>query len=85
MDHANPNQGFWYQVTQSGWFVALAAATWGIILRALIGKYSELQKEAKEERALVIRSLEENRIAIAALANRIALLEDHDDLRRSKR
>lgn len=80
MQETNSN-GLWYQVTQSGWFVAIVAATWGIILRALIGRYAELQKESKAERELVIKSLEENRQAISALANRMSLLEDHDRLR----
>ena len=83
----------WYSITHSGWVAALLATTWGIILRALIGRYGELQKQAREDREAIRDALEENRqaiatlandnrVAIAALASRIALLEDHDTWRR---
>jgi len=52
---------------QSGWFVAILATTWGIILRTVIGNYSRAVAKAEarlasmESRIAVIESRSHNR------------------------
>jgi hypothetical protein len=55
-------------VGQSGWAVALLTATWGLVLRILIGRY--------------LRTSDENSKRLAAIEQRLAVIESRSHLRR---
>jgi hypothetical protein len=55
-------------VGQSGWAIALLTATWGIILRVLIGRHLKVADEVKQR--------------LAAIETRLAVIESRSKLRR---
>lgn len=54
--------------SQVGWAVALLTATWGIVLRAIIGKH--------------LRSAERTQLRLAAIEQRLAVIEERSHQRR---
>lgn len=62
------DQASFFDVAKSGWFIALVAATWGIVLRAILG-YRQSTAKKLEER---FTSLEDNVSAMQKDLSRIA-------------
>lgn len=54
--------------SQAGWAVALLTATWGIVLRALIGRH--------------LRAAESIQTRLGAIEQRLAIIEDRSHQRR---
>jgi hypothetical protein len=54
--------------SQAGWAVALLTATWGIVLRAIVGKH--------------LRAAENTQLRLAAIEQRLAVIEDRSHQRR---
>jgi hypothetical protein len=54
--------------SQAGWVIALLTATWGIVLRAIIGRS--------------LRTAEDTQLRLAAIEQRLAVIEDRSHQRR---
>jgi len=63
-------RGFW-DIAQTGWFIAIVAATWGIILRAILA-YRENRNKRTETRLSVIEAeIIDIKVSIASIAGRL--------------
>jgi hypothetical protein len=65
-----------FDFLQSGWFIAIAAATWGIILRVIIGRYEASNRRQEARLAQLELDMIQIKVSLASIAGRL-LERDH--------
>ena len=55
-------------ITKSSWFVTLAAATWGVILRVMVGRHQDAAKRMEARFAKLEQSVDQVQIDVATIA-----------------
>lgn len=54
--------------TQTGWFIAIATATWGVILRVLVGRHEASNKRVESRQAALEADVADIKIDLARIA-----------------
>jgi hypothetical protein len=55
-------------ITKSSWFVTLAAATWGVILRVMVGRHQDAAKRMEARFTKLEQSVDQVQIDVATIA-----------------
>ena len=64
-------------IAQTGWFVAIVAATWGIILRALIGRRDAANRRIDERLCTLEKDVGLIKESLASIAGRLIERDRH--------
>jgi hypothetical protein len=65
-----------FDIFSSGWFIAIAAATWGIILRVIIGRYEASNRRQEARLVQLEAEMVQIKISLASIAGRM-MERDH--------
>jgi hypothetical protein len=63
-------RGFW-DIAQTGWFIAIVAATWGIILRAVLAHRENSSKRIESRLAMLESKMVAIEVSLASIAGRL--------------
>lgn len=64
-------------IAQTGWGVALIAATWGIVLRTILGRREATQRKVEERLENLERTVSQIQVSLATIAGRLLERDKH--------
>lgn len=64
-------------LTGKGWFITFVTATWAILLRALIGRYADYQRESVEVRDKLAKTLHDIEIRLTRIEFILKITNGH--------
>jgi hypothetical protein len=66
-----------FDIAQTGWFIAIVAATWGIILRAIIGHRDRVNRRIDDRLTKLEEDVGKIREALSSIAGRMMERDRH--------
>jgi hypothetical protein len=58
-------------IAQTGWFIAIAAATWGIVLRWLVGRHNSANQRLDSRLSQLEQDVNQIKVSLASIAGRM--------------
>jgi hypothetical protein len=66
-----------FDIAQTGWFIAIVAATWGIVLRAIIGHRDRVNRRIDDRLTKLEEDVSKIREALSSIAGRMMERDRH--------